>query len=128
MSAKEILKKMQPLIALLVMVIALSLLSDKFLTISNQRNILLQISVNLCLSIGMTLVILTGGIDLSVGAILAFGGAFAAGLFKNGLSLSLFGVQLQFTVLGAVIAGILAGAALGLHNGLVITRLRLPPF
>ena len=46
------------------MVVALSLASDQFLTVLNLRNILLQISVNLCLSIGMTLIILTGGIDL----------------------------------------------------------------
>jgi len=129
MNRKELFKRLQPLIALIVMVVVLSIATgSQFLAVSNLRTILLQISVNLCLSIGMTLVILTGGIDLSVGAILAFAGAFAAGLFKNGLALSLFGVQVQFTVLGAVIAGILAGAALGLHNGLVITRLRLPPF
>jgi ribose transport system permease protein len=128
MNAKEALKKLQPLIALIVMVVALSLLSDKFLTLANQRNILLQISVNLCLSIGMTLVILTGGIDLSVGAILALAGAVAAGLLKNGLVLKNFGVVLQFTPFGAIIAGILTGLALGLFNGFVITRFRLPPF
>ena len=128
MNAKEIFKRLQPLIALLVMVIVLSLLSDKFLTFANQRNILLQISVNLCLSIGMTLVILTGGIDLSVGAILALAGAVAAGLLKNGLALKTFGVALQFTPFGAVIAGIVTGLALGLFNGLVITRFKLPPF
>lgn len=128
MNAKEILKKLQPLIALVVMVIALSLMSDKFLTIANQRNILLQISVNLCLSIGMTLVIISGGIDLSVGAILALAGAIAAGLLKNGLVLKTFGVVLQFTSFGAVIAGIATGLALGLFNGIVITRFRLPPF
>jgi ribose transport system permease protein len=128
MNAKEIFKRLQPLIALLVMVIALSLLSDKFLTISNQRNILLQISVNLCLSIGMTLVILTGGIDLSVGAILALAGAVAAGLLKNGLALKMFGAVLQFTPFGAVIAGIATGLALGMFNGFVITRFKLPPF
>lgn len=128
MNAKELLKKLQPLIALAVMVVALSLLSDKFLTFANQRNILLQISVNLCLSIGMTLVILTGGIDLSVGATLALAGAVAAGLLKNGLTLKLFGVVLQFTPFGAVVAGILTGLALGLFNGVVITRFKLPPF
>ena len=73
-NTKDLFKKLQPLVALAVMVVALSLCSDKFLTFANQRNILLQISVNLCLSIGMTLIILTGGIDLSVGAILAFAG------------------------------------------------------
>jgi ribose transport system permease protein len=128
MNAKELFKKLQPLIALIVMVVALSLLSDKFLTVANQRNILLQISVNLCLSIGMTLVILTGGIDLSVGAILALAGAVAAGLLKNGLALKAFGVVLQFTPFGAVVAGIVTGLALGLFNGAVITRFKLPPF
>jgi ribose transport system permease protein len=127
-NTRELFKKLQPLIALAVMVVALSLLSDKFLTFPNERNILLQISVNLCLSIGMTLVILTGGIDLSVGAVLAFAGAFAAGLLKNGLVLKSFGVVLQFTPFGAILAGILVGLALGWFNGLVITRFKLPPF
>jgi ribose transport system permease protein len=128
MFTRSALKKLQPLIALVVMVVALSLLSDKFLTFANQRNILLQISVNLCLSIGMTLVILTGGIDLSVGAILALAGAIAAGLLKNGLVLKAFGVALQFTPFGAVVAGIVTGLVLGLFNGFVITRFKLPPF
>ncbi|HXT13673.1 MAG TPA: ribose ABC transporter permease [Candidatus Angelobacter sp.] len=127
-NTKEWIKKLQPLIALAVMVFALSLLSSNFLTLSNQRNILLQISVNLCLSIGMTLVMLTGGIDLSVGSIFAMGGAVAAGLLKNGLALKPLGVVLQFTPLGAVVGGILVGFALGLFNGVVITRLRLQPF
>ncbi len=128
MNTRELLKKLQPLIALIVMVAVLSLLSDKFLTLANQRNILLQISVNLCLSIGMTLIILTGGIDLSVGAILGLAGAVAAGLLKNGVAPNLFGVSLQFTPLGAVAAGILTGLALGGFNGFAITRFKLPPF
>ncbi len=127
-NVKELFKKLQPLIALAVMVLALSLMSDRFLTFINGRNILLQISVNLCLSIGMTLVILTGGIDLSVGAILAFAGAFAAGLLKNGLVLKSLGVVVQFTPFGAIVAGIIVGLALGLFNGFAITKFRLPPF
>jgi ribose transport system permease protein len=127
-NTREFFKKLQPLIALAAMILALTLLSDKFLTFANQRNILLQISVNVCLSIGMTLIILTGGIDLSVGAILALAGAVAAGLLKNGLVLKVFGVVLQFTPFGAVVAGILVGFALGWFNGFVITRFRLPPF
>jgi ribose transport system permease protein len=110
------------------MVLAMSLLSDKFLTSENGWNILRQISVNLCLSIGMTLIILAGGIDLSVGATLALSGAVAAGLLKNGVVLSPLGVQLQFTALGAVVAGLLVGAAAGLFNGVVITLFLLPPF
>jgi len=127
-NAKDWLKRLQPLIALFVMIVALSLMSDRFLTLLNGRNILLQISVNLCISIGMTLVILTGGIDLSVGAVLAFAGAFAAGLLKNGITLNHFGLAVQFTPLGAICAGILAGLGLGLINGIAITKFRLPPF
>lgn len=120
--------RFQSLLALALMVLALSLLSDRFLTPDNGWNILRQISVNLCLSIGMTLVILSGGIDLSVGAILALSGAVAAGLLKSGLALPVFGVQLEFTTFGAIVAGIMVGGGLGWGNGFAITRFQLPPF
>ncbi len=126
--SRESLARFQSLIALAVMVVFLSVKSDNFLTVPNGMNILLQISVNLCLSIGMTLIILTGGIDLSVGAMLALSGAVAAGLLKNGLTLAWLGVQLQFTAFGAVLAGIAVGLALGWFNGMAITRFKLPPF
>jgi ribose transport system permease protein len=127
-SAAAVLKRSQPLIALAIMVLVLSLLCENFLTLTNSRNILLQISINLCLSIGMTLIILTGGIDLSVGAILALAGAVAAGLLKKGVTLAGAGVAVQFTPFGAVVAGVLVGLVLGWFNGFAITRLRLPPF
>ena len=125
---REQLMKFQPLIAIVLMVFVISMLSDKFLTTDNGLNILRQISVNLCLSIGMTLIILTSGIDLSVGAILALSSAIAAGLLKNGIPIAPLGVALDFTVFGAIVAGLLAGAACGLFNGLAITRFKLPPF
>jgi len=124
----EFLRRFRSLLALALMVLLLSIVSDKFLSADNAWNILRQISVNLCLSIGMTLVILSGGIDLSVGAVLAFGGAVAAGVLKDGLGLPIFGVELQFTVAGAIVAGIGVSAALGWFNGWAITRFRLPPF
>lgn len=127
-TSKETFTRFQSLLALVVMVVALSFASEQFLTIPNLRNILLQISVNLCLSIGMTLIILTGGIDLSVGAILGLSGAVAAGLLKNGMALNFAGVQIQFTPFGAIIAGIFIGLALGWFNGMAITRFKLPPF
>jgi ribose transport system permease protein len=126
--AKEFLARFQSLLALALMIGALGLLSDMFLTSENGWNILRQISVNLCLSIGMTLIILSGGIDLSVGAILALAGAVAAGLLKNGVVLAALGVRLQVTPAGAIVAGVAVGAALGWFNGLAITRLALPPF
>ena len=106
----------------------MSLVSDSFLTVANGLNVLRQISINLCLSIGMTMIILSGGIDLSVGSVLALCGAIAAGLLKNGIVLSRWGVVLQFTVFGAIVAGIAVGLAAGWINGFVITRLRVPPF
>jgi ribose transport system permease protein len=126
--SKENLKRSQSLLALVVMVVFLSWRAPNFLTLTNGQNILLQISVNLCLSIGMTLVILTGGIDLSVGAILGLSGAVAAGLLKNGLALKFLGLQMQFTVFGAIVAGLVTGLALGWLNGLAITKFKLPPF
>ena len=128
MTARDWLARSQSLIALLLMVIAMSLLSESFLTAENGLNILRQISVNLCLSIGMTLIILSGGIDLSVGAILALSGAVAAGVLKNGIAIPALDILLQFTVPGAIAAGILTGLLLGWFNGTVITRFRLPPF
>ncbi|HUT94639.1 MAG TPA: ribose ABC transporter permease [Thermoguttaceae bacterium] len=125
---RELLARFQSLIALALMVLVMSLLSNKFVTPENGWNILRQISVNLCLSIGMTLIILAAGIDLSVGAILALSGAVAAGLLKDGLVITPLEVQLQFTVFGSIVAGLLVGTAAGWFNGFVITRFRLPPF
>lgn len=130
-NTKELLARFQSVAALLLMVVGLSLhpgVSDTFLSQENALNVLRQISVNLCLSIGMTLVILSGGIDLSVGSVLAFSGAVAAGFLKHGLALPVFGVVLQFTAFGAFVAGLVVGAALGWFNGWVITRFKLPPF
>lgn len=127
-SNKEFLAKSQSLIALLIMVIAMSFLSDAFLTLDNGWNILRQISVNLCLSIGMTLIILSGGIDLSVGAILALAGAIAAGALKHGIPLPMFDVLIQFTLAGAIVSGIVVGLLLGWFNGFMITQFRIPPF
>jgi ribose transport system permease protein len=122
------LARFQSLLALVVMVVTLSLLSGNFLQVENLRNIFLQISINLCLSIGMTMIILSGGIDLSVGSVLALSGAVAAGLLKNGVALPKFNLLIQFTVFGAIVAGVIVGLGLGWFNGLVITRFKLPPF
>ncbi len=125
---KNTLLRFQSLIALLIMIVFLSIFTEKFLTVDNSWNVMRQISVNVCLSMGMTLVILTGGIDLSVGSILAISGAVAAGLLKNGIEIPGLNLFIGFTFLGAVIAGLVTGSALGWVNGLAITRFRVPPF
>jgi ribose transport system permease protein len=76
----------------------------------------------------MTMIIVSGGIDLSIGSVLALCGAVAAGLLKNGIELPHWNVALQFTVFGALVSGIAVGLAAGWINGLVITRFRVPPF
>lgn len=120
--------KFRSLIALFLLCLVISLLSDKFFTVDNGWNVLRQISVNICISTGMTLVVLTAGIDLSVGSVLAFCGALTAGLLKSGIAIPSLNLYIGFTLLGAIIAGLIAGSLLGAFNGWAITRFRVPPF
>lgn len=125
---KDLLKKSQSLIALFLLCLVISILSDKFLTTNNLWNVLRQISVNVCISVGMTLVVLMAGIDLSVGSILAFTSAICAGLLKNGIAIESLDLFIGFTVLGGVLSAMLIGLLLGIFNGWVITKFSLPPF
>ncbi len=105
--------------------VILSFASPYFLKERNIVNVLRQTSINGLLSIGMTFVILTGGIDLSVGSILAFGGVVGAS-FSSSAFAALGGtthpVILSFTI------GILAGLGLGLINGTLVGKWKIPPF
>ena len=114
--------------ALVLLVLYLSLATDSFWSGQNLENVLRQISVNLCLAVGMTLVILSGGIDLSVGSTLALAGAVAAGLLKHGVPVERFNWLVEFTPLGAIVAGVAIGLLIGLCNGTAITFFGLPPF
>ena len=119
---------LRPLIALVVMVLTMSLLSESFATSDNLFNVMRQVSVNLCISVGMTLVILTGGIDLSVGSILALSGAVAAGLVKSGWAWEGADLHIGFSFFGIVVLTLLVGGVLGGFNGWMVTRFRVPPF
>lgn len=121
-------KRFQSLIALLLLCILLGVLTDKFFTASNGLNVLRQVAVNVCIATGMTLIVLTGGIDLSVGSVLALCGAITAGLLKNGIKMPSADLFIGFTVLGAVLGGIIVGSLLGLFNGITITKFKVPPF
>lgn len=125
---KPYLVKFQSLIALFALCLLISLLSDKFLTVSNGWNVMRQISVNICISVGMTLIVLTAGIDLSVGSVLALCGAITAGLLKNGISVPSADLFVGFTLLGGMLFGIMLGVFLGAFNGWVITKFKVPPF
>lgn len=104
-------------IALILLVVIVSVLNSRFLQVSNLMNLLRQLIINGFIALGMTYVILTGGIDLSVGSILAFTSAIFAGLMQNGMSPVL-----------AIILAIVLGAILGFINGLLITKGKLAPF
>jgi ribose transport system permease protein len=122
------LKQLQSVIALLVLCLVLSLLSDKFFTTANGLNVLKQVAVNICIATGMTLIVLTGGIDLSVGSVLALCGAITAGLLQNGIALQSADLFIGFTILGAVLVAVIAGGILGLFNGFMITAFKVQPF
>ncbi len=128
LSYKNSVSKFQSLIALVVLCIVLSLLTDKFFTAANGVNVLRQVAVNVCIATGMTLIVLTGGIDLSVGSILALCGAITAGLLKNGIQFPSADLFVGFTIVGAILAGLIVGALLGYFNGFVITTFKVPPF
>ncbi|EKO4250523.1 ribose ABC transporter permease [Vibrio parahaemolyticus] len=114
---KEWLIEQKSLIALLFLIVVVSFLNPNFFTVDNILNILRQTSVNAIIAVGMTLVILTAGIDLSVGSVLALCGAFAASL-----------IAMEVPVLIAVPTALLAGAALGAISGIIIAKGKVQAF
>ena len=102
---------------LIVITVILSIVSSSFLTLDNIFNVLRQVSINALIAFGMTFVILTGGIDLSVGSILALSSAITAGMLANGMDPIL-----------AMLIGLGAGAVMGAINGLFITKGKVAPF
>src|SRR5262249_49990348 len=114
----ELLRRLGAVIALVAMCAVLTALSDHFLTFDNLMNIFRQSAVNALLALGQLLVIVTAGIDLSVGSILGFACVLAALLLKAGVPVWL-----------SMLAAIAVGTAMGSVNGLMLTKLRLPhPF
>ena len=114
---KDLVQKFAALGGLLVLVSVFSLASASFFSVGNGMTVALQVTSIAYLGIGATCVIITGGIDLSVGSILALSGVAAA-----------LAVRAAVPVPLAMGLGLLTGAACGLVNGLCVTLLRLPPF
>ena len=121
-----------PLIFLIVLMAVFAIAEPRFLTPLNLFNVLRQVSIYGLLAIGMTFVILTAGIDLSVGSLVAFAGLVAAAIAKGGIA-NRFTVGEGQDVLGygwqlAALAAIAVGIAGGILQGFAITRLKVPPF
>lgn len=117
LSLKKILIEQKSLITLLVLILLVSCLNEHFFTLNNLFNILQQTSINAIIAVGMTLVILTSGIDLSVGATFALTGAIAASIIGTDLSPLL-----------AISASLLLGLVLGTCSGLIIAKGKLQAF
>ena len=105
--------------ALIGLIIIMTILSPVFLTPRNIANVIKQITLNGILAIGMTTVILTGGIDLSVGSVVALSSIVAAIFGKEGGG---------YPILVPIVLGILTGTAIGAINGFGVSYLRIPPF
>ena len=116
-SSKEMLGKLGPLLGLFLIVIVITILNPSFMTTDNILNILRQVSISALIAFGMTFVILTGGIDLSVGSTLALTGAVAATMLASGMDPVL-----------TIFAALLLGAILGAVNGVIIAKGKVAPF
>lgn len=115
--SKAWLMEQKSLIALLVLIAIVSTLSPNFFTVNNLFNILQQTSVNAIMAVGMTLVILTSGIDLSVGSLLALTGAVAASM-----------VGAEVNALVAVAGALALGAAIGACTGVIVAKGKVQAF
>lgn len=128
----DLLARFAPLIFLLLLVIIFGSLNERFFLPLNLWNVMRQVSITGLIAIGMTFVILTAGIDLSVGSLLALAGLICADIYKGGtFFLALTGIDVSFlqgSVLAAALIAMLIGVLGGLLQGLAITRLAVPPF
>ena len=104
-------------IALIILMAVITIINSNFLTANNLLNLLLQVTSNALIAFRMTFVILTGGIDLSVGSILALSSALTAGLLGSGMPVTL-----------AILISLILGCILGMMNGLLISYGKLAPF
>jgi erythritol transport system permease protein len=127
-AAGAMLFRLRALVALFALLVAFSILSPAFLSPANLTILVKHVAINAIMAVGMTFVILSGGIDLSVGSIAGLAGMIAGGLIDHGLVLHVFGVVVYFDVWLVILLATLAGAGVGALNGLLVARLSVAPF
>lgn len=128
MSLSVLLFRLRALIVLFVLTAVFTAISPAFLTTGNLTILVKHVAINAILSVGMTFVILSGGIDLSVGSIAGLAGIVAGGLIHTGLALRMFGVVVYLHVWLVIAVALVAGALVGAANGLMVAWLRVAPF
>ncbi len=121
------LMKLRTFIALFAVIIFFSIFAPNFLSTANMILMSKHATQNAFLAIGMTFVIVTGGIDLSVGSIVGLCGMIAGGLILYGIDLPM-GYTVYFNILEVAIIVAIVGIFIGILNGLLITRLNVAPF
>ena len=127
-AAFDLLIKLRALVALAVVVVFFSAMTPNFLSLANTVIMAKHIAIIAILGIGMTFVVLTGGIDLSVGSIAGLAGIVAGALILNGIELGVFGVVVFPSVPLIIIGVVLLGALVGAANGLLVTKFGVAPF
>lgn len=127
-TALLLLLKLRTFIALIAVVIFFSAMAPNFVSVGNAVIVAKHVAINAFLAIGMTYVILTGGIDLSVGAIVGLVGMVAGALVLYGIPLEMFGVVIYPNVWEVILIALAVGTFVGLVNGLLITRMQVAPF
>ena len=121
-----LLLKLRTFIALFAVLIFFSFAAHNFLSIANMLIMSRHVALNAFLAIGMTFVIVAGGIDLSVGSIVGLSGMVAGGLILHGIPLG--GYTLYLSVPVVILVALAAGVLIGALNGVLITRLNVAPF
>jgi erythritol transport system permease protein len=124
----EFAMKGRAFLALIIVFVVFALMAPGFLSLNNVIIISKHVSIIALMAIGMTFVIISGGIDLSVGSIVGFTAMIAGGLITEGIRIGVLGVVLFPTVWMVAILTLFSGIVIGAINGLVITRLRVYPF
>lgn len=120
--------RLRALIVLFVLAAAFTALSPSFLTPANLTILVKHVAINAILAVGMTFVILSGGIDLSVGSVAGLAGIVAGGLIHQGLILRTFKVVVYPHTWFVIAVAILAGAIVGAFNGMLIAYVKIAPF
>jgi erythritol transport system permease protein len=127
-SALLLVLKLRTFIALIAVTLFFALMAPNFVSVANAIIISKHVAINAILAIGMTYVILTGGIDLSVGSIVGLTGMVAGGLLAHGIQLPMLGIVIYPNVVEVVGIALLVGTAIGAINGLLVTKLGVAPF
>lgn len=127
-SALSLLLRLRTVVALIAVLAFFSVMAPNFLSAANFLIMFKHVAIIAILAIGMTFVILTGGIDLSVGSIAGLSGMVAGALLLNGIVLPIFGVVIYPNVWGVVAITLLLGLLAGSVSGLLVARFGVAPF